>query len=216
MKTPCSYGRQLMLIYFGLVVFLGATIAVIADETAVPATESIFNGKDLTGWKIPENNIWWKVEDGILFCQSDPGRKGSNLWTDREYGDFVVECEYRYRGEIDSGIFVRTDRQQVQMGISGSLKRDLTGSVYVAGKGYPQEAQGAVELLKPEGEWNHMRVIVKGPTYDIWLNGKHVLTFKAEDVPARGPIGLQLHGNKDMRVDFRNLRAVELSSNEKS
>lgn len=215
MKQTRSYDLWQLLRYAGLIVLLGATSAAMADETAAPPTESIFNGKDLTGWKVPENNIWWKVEDGILICQSDPARKGSNLWTEREYGDFVVECEYRYTGEIDSGIFVRTDRQQVQMGISGSLKRDLTGSVYVAGKGYPQEAQGAVELLKPEGEWNHMRVVVKGTTYDIWLNGQHVLTFNDENVPAQGPIGLQLHGNKNMRVDFRNLRAAELTRSEK-
>ena len=46
---------------------------------------SIFNGKDLSGWVVPENNIWWKAEHGVLKIRSGPKKKGSTLWTQREY-----------------------------------------------------------------------------------------------------------------------------------
>lgn len=187
-------------------------IAIIALGAAEPVDvelESIFNGKDLAGWKAPKNNIWWKVEDGVIVCQSGPQRKGSNLWTEKSYKDFIIECEFRYKGKIDSGIFLRTEQQQIQIGISGSLKRDMTGSIYVPGKGYPKDAKG-IEHLKPEGEWNHIRAEVRGPEYRIWLNGTHVLTFTGKKAIAEGPVGLQLHGNRDMRIDFRNLRAADL------
>ena len=52
---------------------------------------------------------------------------------------------------------------------------------------------------------------MKGGTATIWLNGKHVLTFEHPGkTKAKGPIGLQLHGNKVMKTDFRNIRAKDL------
>ena len=61
------------------------------------------------------------------------------------------------KGTIDSGIFIRTEKQQIQIGESGSLKRDLTGSPYIPGKGYPVEAENVKELLKMD-DWNTMKV----------------------------------------------------------
>ncbi|QNN24399.1 DUF1080 domain-containing protein [Planctomycetales bacterium ZRK34] len=188
------------------------TLPLLAADSPAPAEvelQSIFNGKDLTGWKVPKDNIWWTVDDGMLISQNDPKKKGSTLWTEKTYKDFVVECEFRFKGSIDSGVFLRTSKQQVQIGDSGSLKRDMTGSVYVPGKGYPKDAQG-IKHLKPQGEWNHMRIEARGPEYRIWINGAHVLTFHSDKAPAEGPIGLQLHPNKQMRIDFRNLRAGDL------
>ncbi|MGY8689161.1 MAG: 3-keto-disaccharide hydrolase, partial [Verrucomicrobiales bacterium] len=96
-------------------------------EEAQNAPVSIFNGKDLTGWNTPEDNIWWKVEDGAIVCQSvSPELKGSSLWTEKEYKDFVVELEFKFDGKGDTGVHLRTEKQQIQIGISGSLKRDLT------------------------------------------------------------------------------------------
>ena len=104
---------------------------------------SAFNGKDLTGWQEPENNVWWKVEEGTLTATSDPEKIGSNLWTEREYTNFIFECEFKFgKGVVDSGVFLRDSKEQIQIGISGSLKRDLTASPYIDGKGYPVEADG--------------------------------------------------------------------------
>ena len=52
-----------------------------------------FNGKDLTGWKVPKDNIWFLVKEGILKVRSGPKKKGHILWTETEYRDFVVECD---------------------------------------------------------------------------------------------------------------------------
>jgi len=176
-----------------------------------PKLKPIFNGKDLSGWKVPDKNIWWKVNDGILSCKSGPKRRGSILWTEKKYKNFIIETDFRFgEGTVDSGIFLRTTRQQVQMGISGSLKRDMTCSIYVPGKGYPKEAQGVKQLLKPR-DWNTIRVKAVGGVYTMTLNGKQVLVFDGgKDAIEEGPIGLQLHGGKVMAIDFRNIRLAEL------
>lgn len=169
-----------------------------------------FNGKNLKGWVIPENNIWWSVNDGMLVTKSGPEQKGSIIWTKKSYKDFIIETDFLYgEGTVDTGIFLRNEDQQIQMGISGSLKRDMTGSPYIPGKGYPVEAEGVAELLRPK-EWNTMKIKAVGSMYTVWLNGKQVLEYTSSDVPEQGPIGLQLHGGKDMVASFRNIRIAEI------
>jgi hypothetical protein len=180
---------------------------VFAEE---PELVSIFNGKDLTGWKVPADNIWYKAEDGLLKIQSGPEKKGSILSTEKEYTDFVIECEFKFgKGTVDSGIFIRNNKEQIQIGISGSLQRDMTASPYIPGKGYPVEAEGVKKLLKMD-DWNTLRVEAKGKKYTAWLNGKKVMTYESESAIEKGPIGLQLHGGKDMAIDYRKIRVAEI------
>lgn len=178
----------------------------------VATLRPIFNGKDFSGWKVPANNTWWTIEDGVIKCQSGLKQKGSNIWTEKEYEDFIVAFDFRMGdGVVDSGIFLRTPNQQVQIGISGSKKRDMTGSVYVPGKGYPLEAEGVAALLKPK-DWNTMKVKVVGKVYTITLNGTDVLVYddKTGKATKQGPIGFQLHAGRNMAIDFRNIRLAEV------
>lgn len=187
------------------VAFAALSSALVAQEKFEP----LFNGKDLSGWKAPEKNVWYLVQDGILQLRSSEDKKGSVLWTEKEYENFVMELEFKFiSGTIDSGVHVKSD-DQIQIGISGSLKRDMTASPYIPGKGYPVEAEGVKELLKME-DWNQMRIEVRGTEYAVSLNGKKVMTYKSESGKAKGPIGLQLHGDRDMAIDYRNLKVGEL------
>ena len=193
----------------GTVVAIVATIvSPAADPTPSSVLPPIFNGRDLAGWKTPAD-LYWKVVDGVLVGANDEQKKGSMLYTDKSYGDVIVEGEVRFNGEIDSGIMVRKPELQVQIGVSRSLKRDMTCSFYVGN--YPEEARAtrAAELLKP-GEWNRIRVEAKGDTFTVWLNGEQVsrYTSAAHENPA--PIGLQIHGGLVMKVEFRDLRALPL------
>jgi len=187
------------------VAFAALSSALVAQEKFEP----VFNGKDLSGWKAPEKNVWYLVQDGILQLRSSEDKKGSVLWTEKEYENFVMELEFKFiSGTIDSGVHVKSD-DQIQIGISGSLKRDMTASPYIPGKGYPVEAEGVKELLKMD-DWNQMRIEVRGTEYAVSLNGKKVMTYKSESGKAKGPIGLQLHGDRDMAIDYRNLKVCEL------
>ena len=172
--------------------------------------KKVFNGKNLKGWVAPDSNIWWTVEDGVLHTKSGPDKQGSILWTEKSYEDFIIETDFKYgEGTVDTGIFLRDDKQQIQMGISGSLKRDMTGSPYIPGKGYPVEAEGVAEILKPK-DWNTIKVKAVDNVYTVWLNGTEVLNFESSDVPDKGPIGLQLHPGNEMEASFRNIRVGEI------
>ena len=171
---------------------------------------SIFNGEDLRGWVVPEGNIWWRASDGVLMVKNGPEQKGSILWTEEHYGNFIMQLEFRMgEGTVDSGVFVRDDTQQIQIGISGSLQRDMTASPYIPGLGYPVEAEGVAELLDLDG-WNSMTIVAISDNYDVWLNGRHVMSYVSESAPESGPLGLQLHGNREMAIDFRDLRVARI------
>ena len=176
------------------------------------SSNTIFNGENLNGWKVPQGNEkagWYNVINNVLEIRSGPKKKGSVLWTEKEYKNFEMELGFRFiDGTIDSGIHLR-NTDQIQIGISGSLKRDMTCSPYIPGKGYPVEAKNIQKLLKAK-EWNLVKIRAIGPKYTVWLQGEEVMNYKSSSAKEKGPIGIQLHGNRNMAIDFRNIKVKEL------
>lgn len=170
-----------------------------------------FNGKDLAGWIEPPENIWWRVAEENLIVKSGVRKRGSILWTKKEYQNFIMEFNFRFiSGTVDSGIFLRHENDQIQIGISGSLKRDMTGSPYIVSeKSYPCEATGVNDLLKPD-DWNTMTIMAKGAHYSAWLNSSHILDYSSKTSRVVGPIGIQLHPGREMEIHFRNIKLAEL------
>ena len=191
--------------------FIAFSILLILQSTADDGElKSIFNGKDLTGWDVPDNNIWFTVKDGVLKLENGPQKKGQTLWTSDEYENFEMEFDFKMgKGTVDSGVYVRNSREQIQIGISGSLKRDMTGSPYISGKGYPVEAKGVKELLKLD-DWNTMKICAEGKKYTVWLEGEKIMTYESDSAIKKGKIGIQLHGNRVMSIEYRNLKARSL------
>ena len=191
--------------------FIAFSILLILQSTADDGElKSIFNGKDLTGWDLPDNNIWFTVKDGVLKLENGPQKKGQTLWTSDEYENFEMEFDFKMgKGTVDSGVYVRNSREQIQIGISGSLKRDMTGSPYISGKGYPVEAKGVKELLKLD-DWNTMKICAEGKKYTVWLGGEKIMTYESDSAIKKGKIGIQLHGNRVMSIEYRNLKARSL------
>ena len=200
--------------------------------------QPIFNGKDLTGWKVPADNKWWKVVDGVLVGENDEAKKGSMLYSEKSYGDVVVEApgegtdligsSVTYTlpanvenltiggfgdgtgNELDNVIMLRKPEIQCQIGISRSLKKDMTCSLY-AHRGYPEAAQAkGVEKLLKEGDWNKIRFQAVGSKFTAWLNGEKVVEYEDPAFPNPAPIGLQIHPGLKMKVEFRNIKAKEL------
>ncbi len=189
-------------------ILFGLACGAAAAEPEAKRPPQIFNGIDFTGWKLPAEP-YWTVKDGAIVGQSDSQQKGSMLYTEKAYGDVAFEAEVRFTGEIDSGIMVRRPELQVQIGVSRSLKRDMTCSFYTGT--YPEEARakGVDALLKP-GEWNRIRVEARGDAFTVWLNGTEVSRYTDAKYAAPGPIGLQIHAGLPMKVEFRDLRAQPL------
>ena len=55
-----------------------------------------------------------------------------------------------------------------------------------------------------------MRIKAVGKQYSVWLKGEKVMTYKSDSAIDEGPVGIQLHGNRIMSIDYRNLRIAKL------
>ena len=207
---------------------LAAFAALVVSASAADVKlESAFNGKDLAGWKTSGADIFWTVTDGVLAGENKDSfkdyKKGNMLYSEKSYQDVVIECEVRFNGEIDSGIMVRKDAAgkkdiQMQIGVSRSLKKDMTGAFYctIPGSkpvkaGYPEAGWAPkVASLWKSGEWNKVRLQAKGDTYTVWINGEQVSHYVDAAYPQAGPIGLQVHGGVNMKVEYRNIAIGEI------
>lgn len=139
---------------------------------------SIFNGTDLSGWAGATED--YAVEDGALACK--PGR-GGVLYTDNEYGDFVVRLEFCLPEGGNNGLAIRYPGTgnpaydamcELQVLDSEHAKfaelddRQYHGSAY----GMVAAHRG---FLRPVGEWNYQEVTVQGTRVQVELNGTRIL-----------------------------------------
>src|SRR3954469_577405 len=86
---------------FALALFSAATINVPAAE---PKWMPLFNGKDLTNFKADDSKEFWRVENGILIGENNAAQKGNYLWTQKDYRDFVIEFDVRWKAVSDRGV----------------------------------------------------------------------------------------------------------------
>lgn len=187
-----------------------------ADSAGAPKWLPLFNGKDLSGFKSEQAAAFWRIEDGVLVGENDVAKTGHYLWTEKAYGDFILEFDVRWttttpRG-VDTGVEMRQPHLQLQLGVSGSLRVDMTGSFYTGGKpGYPEagQAKTAKELMRAEGQWNTFRIQAKGDTFTCWINGTKASEYTDPKFSGAAPLGFQIHGGVEMKVEFRHLRIAE-------
>ena len=77
--------------------FAGGAAAQAKKDGAPAEFVSLFNGSDLQGWKTPEDVAWaWSVKDGVIRGISDSNAHGKELWSEKDYGDFVLELDWRF------------------------------------------------------------------------------------------------------------------------
>lgn len=129
-----------------LVIFHGITIAQDVNFFEQQGYTSLFNGKDLTGWIIPEgDNGHWSVLEGVIDYDARSEASGDkNLWTEKEYEDFQLHVEWRFTGYGPRLFAVPTILP------SGDLLRDSDGNVVY--KMRPNADSGL--LLKGVGQAN--------------------------------------------------------------
>ena len=214
--SACAHSK--LISRFCLLVFSGFGLALAWPIAAASAEQSdwvpLLNGKDLAGWQVPNPNPFWRVVDGVLIGENDAAKKGHVLYTQKAYKDFIIEMEARWNGEIDSGIMLRQPELQLQIGISRSLKKDMTCSFYTNGKEkYPEagQAKNLEKFLKP-GDWNKIRLQAQGDTFTAWLNGEKLVEYRDSRFPNPYPIGLQIHPGLVMKIEFRNIRLKDLDA----
>lgn len=184
-------------------------------QTAILAqTESIFNGKDLTGWTIYGTEKWY-VEDGLLVCESGPDEEYGYLGTEKKYKDFELSLEFKQGADGNSGVFFRSSIEGTK--ISGwqaevAPPGHSTGGIYESyGRGWIIKPDPELDKHLKFGEWNSMRVRVVGGRVETWLNGNLMITLEDEIIArANGIIALQIHSGGGIKVMWKNIKVTEL------
>ena len=211
---------------FLLVVLLFATVCSLnAGAGGNHKWEALFDGKTLTGWKRLGGKAIYKVEDSVIVGSSVPGTPNSFLCTERIYGDFILELEFKVAPKLNSGVQIR----------SNSLKSYRNGRVHgyqveidpskraYSGGIYDEDRRGWLDDLKDNeparkafknGEWNHYRIEAVGDSLKTWVNGVPAADV-VDSMTLTGFIGLQVHSTKSkepLTVRWRNLRIKDLGS----
>ncbi len=73
----------------------------------MPKQETIFNGKDLTGWEVYGTELWY-VDNSELVCESGPDKEYGYLGTRKYYNDFDLSLEFKEEADGNSGVFIRS------------------------------------------------------------------------------------------------------------
>lgn len=198
-------------------ILLAASIFSACSGAKKTATDgiSLFNGKDLSGWKIYGTEKWY-VDQGELVCESGPDKGYGYLGTTAQYKDFDLTLEFKQEANGNSGVFFRSSIEGTK--ITGwqaevAPPGQHTGGIYESyGRGWLiQPAAGSDQSLKM-GDWNTLRVRVLGDQVITWLNGHPMITLRDEKIgKATGQIALQIHDGGGIKVRWRNIRLKELN-----
>lgn len=182
----------------------------------------LFNGKNLEGWHQLNGHARYKVENGEIVGTTVANTPNSFLVTDKDYGDFILELEFKVNDHMNSGIQVRSESTPdynkgrvhgYQIEIDPS-ERAWSGGIYdEARRGWlyplifnPQ----AGKAFKHKG-WNHYRVECIGNTIRTWVNGVAAASL-VDDMTLKGFIALQVHSIGDNteeageEIRWRNIR----------
>lgn len=175
---------------------------------------SLFNGKNLDGWKIYGTEKWY-VENGELVCESGPDAQYGYLGTEKHYKNFILTLEFKQEANGNSGVFFRSTIEGTKITgwqVEVAPPEKSTGGIY--------ESYGRGWLIKPEpekdvnlkmGDWNEMKIKVEGASVTTWLNGVEMVQLTDEKIgKANGSIALQIHDGGGIKVKWRNIYIEEL------
>ncbi len=199
------------------IIALTALASGIASAEQELKMRSLFNGKDLTGWK----GDGYIVEDGAISCTP----KGRNLMTEETFSNYILEFDFLLTPGANNGLGIHypgtgdgayTGMEIQVLDNTAEKYKDLKdyqfhGGIYTL-------AAAKKSGLKPVGEWNHQRVTVNGSTVQVVLNGETILEANLEQLSEKNPkhegvkrraghIAWLGHGDK---VSYKNIKIGDL------
>ena len=175
----------------------------------------LFNGTDLTGWKIYGTEKWY-VKDNLLICESGPDKGYGYLATEKFYDNFILTLEFNQESDGNSGVFFRSNIEgtkisgwQVEVAPPGSH----SGGIYESyGRGWliqpPSEYDDVVVL----NQWNFMKIKVYNNEVTTWINGIKMININDDKIgKGVGSIALQIHDGGNIKVKWKNINIEMLN-----
>lgn len=203
----------------GLVLALLVVLTNAGTRPAESGWVSLFNGKDLSGWK-KNGDEKWVVEHGTILCESTANKYGY-LTTEKIYKDFTLRLKFKGEAAGNSGVFVHAritgldpehgpDIEGMQVEVDPNVGKH-TGGLYESG------GRGWVIMPTPEGEhalkpgaWNDLEVSVKGAHIITHLNHTKIVDYNDPSPKFNdGVIGLQIHTGGGVKMRWKDIDIKE-------
>ena len=181
-----------------LALLMGCAASVMAQTW-----EPLFNGKNLNGWKRLNGKAEYKVEDNAIVGYTRANTPNTFLATKKNYGDFILELEFKVDETMNSGIQFRSESKKdyqngrvhgYQFEIDPS-ERAWSGGIYDEARRlwiYPLTRNPQARTAFRHGEWNKVRIECLGHSIRTWLNGVPCARIWDDATPS-GFISLQVH-----------------------
>jgi hypothetical protein len=151
-----------------------------------PETKPIFDGKTLNGWKI-NGKIKAEVENGVIHLTGGSG----SLESEKQYGDFVLQLEYKTEKSVNSGVFFRCIPNEAMNGYEAQICNNPPDEDYKKFIGTDTggifRRQVGRNVGTKNGVWNYLTIAAKGNEIATWVNGVQVTDFKDERKPDKNP-----------------------------
>ena len=175
--------------------------------------KSLFNGKDLSGWRNHGSEKWY-VESGELVCESGPLKEYGYLSTEKSYRDFTLRLKFKQEANGNSGVFIRSSIEGTKISgwqVEVAPLNQHTGGIYESyGRGWLIQPAKEDEASLKTGEWNEMTIRVKGDEVTTWLNGHRMVYLKDSKIGAgNGFIALQIHDGGGIKVRWKDIEVME-------
>jgi hypothetical protein len=219
-------------------ILLAAVAMLLAAGTAsAEELKPLFDGKTLDGWVQHGGKAKYRVENGEIVGTSVPNTQNTFLCTAKEYGDFVLELEFKVHPELNSGVQIRSQvfADERAIDVEGKKKKIPADRVHgyqveidpsdrsYSGAIYDEARRGrfladladneAARKAFKQGEWNKFRIECRGNTIKTWINDVPAVSL-VDDATAKGVIALQVHGvgkrEDPLEVRWRNIKLAEL------
>ena len=176
---------------------------------------SLFNGKDLSGWK-KNGDEKWVVEQGTIFCESTANKYGY-LTTEKTYRDFILRLKFKGEAAGNSGVFLHSrilgidpqhgpDIEGMQVEVDRNVGKHTGGLYESGGRGWVAIPTAEGEQALKLGEWNELEVSVHGAHIVTQLNGTKIVDF-TDPAPqfTDGVIGLQIHTGGGVKMRWKDI-----------
>ncbi|MEW6160342.1 MAG: ThuA domain-containing protein [Verrucomicrobiota bacterium] len=191
-----------------------STKAVLSDKEAREGFKPLFNGVDLTGWKLrnPSGQPSWSAQNGMLVNTIGKNEHGTDLVSEEQFRDFTIRYEYMIPKGSNSGLYLR-GRHEVQI-----FDDFGTGETKMGGNGAIYSVKPASQnVSRKPGEWQQGEATIIGNKVTVTLNGVKI----HDNVEVNKATGGELDGNLDQpgpimlqgdhgAIAFRNVRIKKL------
>lgn len=188
--------------------------SLVAIISSAQSNKSLFNGKNLDGWKVHGTEKWY-VENGVLVCESGPDKQYGYLSTDKVYKNFIVTLKFKQEANGNSGVFIRSGIEGTKISgwqVEVAPKGHHTGGIYESyGRGWLIQPKSDDEKELKTGKWNTLKIKVVGDEVTTWLNGRRMVYLKDEKIgKGEGFIALQIHDGGGIKVRWKDIMIKEL------